>query len=288
MSTGLSSLKASEDALNQGNLSTISTATSRTIGCPICSSLVGANIAKNHSLSWNNSEKKCIVCGKNCGKPALLDLFSGAGGAARGYQRAGFCVLGVDIKPQPHYAGCRFVQADAMTYPLDGFDVIHASPPCQGYSCASIVHRMAGKEYPLLIPEVRERLKLSGLPYVIENVERAPLQGIKLCGTMFDLGVFRHRIFESNILLFQPDHPYHSGSIGDGKYFSVAGGAGRWKSWGKVHRDISKGTADQWREAMRIDWMTRNEIKESVPPAYTEFIGKQLMEYLNLNLKEGV
>lgn len=209
----------------------------------------------------------------------LLDLFCGAGGCSMGYHRAGFDVVGVDINPQKNYP-FEFHQADAMTFPLEGFDVIHASPPCQGYSCASIVHRNAGKVYPLLIPEVRRRLVESETPYVIENVERAPVSGIKLCGTMFNLGVFRHRIFESNILLLQPRHKPHNGRIGDGKYFSVAGGAGRWKSWGKVQRDVSKGTAEQWRNAMGIGWMTRNEIKESIPPAYTEFIGRQLMDYL--------
>jgi DNA (cytosine-5)-methyltransferase 1 len=212
-------------------------------------------------------------------KPRLLDIFCGAGGAAMGYYRAGFEVLGVDIKPQKNFP-FEFHQADALTYPLDGFDVVHASPPCQGYSQASIVHRKAGKIYPLLITDVRDRLRASGLPYVIENVERAPINGIKLCGIMFGLGVFRHRIFESNILLFQPEHPPHDGKIGDGKYFSVAGGSGRWKSWGSVYRDISKGTAEQWRQAMGIDWMTRNEIKDSIPPAYTEWIGIQLMDYL--------
>lgn len=196
-----------------------------------------------------------------------------------GYYLAGFRVVGIDIANQPHYP-FEFHQADAMTYPLEGFDVIHASPPCQGYSCASVAHRKAGKEYPLLIPAVRDRLKRLGKPFVIENVERSPIDGIKLCGTMFGLGVFRHRLFESNVLLFCPDHPYHDGFIGDGKYFSVAGGAGRWKSWGKVFRDVSKGTADQWRKAMGIEWMTRNEIKESIPPAYTEWIGRQLMEAL--------
>lgn len=213
-------------------------------------------------------------------KPRLLDLFCGAGGAAMGYHRAGFEVVGVDIKPQPHYP-FEFHQADAMTYPLEGVDVIHASPPCQGYSCASVVHRNAGKVYPLLIGEVREKLKKSGLPYVIENVERSPLiNAVKLCGTMFNLGVFRHRLFESNIFMLSPGSCFHDEKIGEGKYFSVAGGAGRWKSWGTVHRNISKGTADQWRAAMGIDWMTRNEVKDAIPPAYTEWIGRQLIEVL--------
>ncbi len=295
MSTGLSSLKASEDALNQGNLSTISTATSRTIGCPICSSLVGANIAKNHLLSWNNSEKKCIVCGKNCGKPALLDLFSGAGGAARGYQRAGFCVLGVDIKPQPHYAGCRFVQADAMTYPLDGFDVIHASPPCQAFTALKTMPN--AKEHKSLIEETRQRLKETGKPYIMENVIGSPLiPSVILCGTMFGLGtgnadLWRHRIFETNfhIGLVQPcNHGLRSRVIG------VYGGHGRDRrrtkpltcgvygnAGGKSNRDgTQQFTTSERAEAMGIDWMTGTELSQAIPPAYTEWIGRQLMEYL--------
>lgn len=217
---------------------------------------------------------------KNIKTPRLLDLFCGAGGAATGYSRAGFEVVGVDIKPQKHFP-FEFCCADAMTYPLDGFDVIHASPPCQGYSVASVSHRKAGKCYPLLINDVRKRLKDSGKPFVIENVERAPLIApVKLCGTMFNLGVFRHRLFESNIFMLSPGSCLHDQKIGEGKYFSVAGGAGRWKSWGKVYRNISKGSADQWKVAMGIDWMTRNEIKDAIPPAYTEFIGKQILNYI--------
>ena len=199
-----------------------------------------------------------------------------------GYRRAGFEVVGVDIKPQRHYP-FEFHQADALEYVAEHgqeFDVIHASPPCQGYSVASHVHRDAGKKYPLLIEAVREALVRTRRPWVIENVKGAPLCGITLCGTMFGLGVFRHRLFESSEILLQPDHIAHDGKIGDGTYFSVAGGAGRWKSWGTVQRNISKGTVKEWRKAMSIDWMTRNEIKEAIPPAYAEFIGKQLMRHL--------
>src|SRR3972149_6341276 len=127
-------------------------------------------------------------------KPSLLDLFCGAGGAARGYQRAGFYVVGVDIKPQPHYCGDEFYRADALTYPLDGFDAIHASPPCQRYSwCALQKYRI---NHPDLIGAVRYELVKSGKPYIIENVAGARkllLNPIKLCGTMFDLPIWRHR-----------------------------------------------------------------------------------------------
>jgi len=195
-----------------------------------------------------------------------------------GYSRAGFYVVGVDINKQPHYCGDEFHQADAMTYSLDGFDVIHASPPCTGFSVASIVHRNKGKEYPDLLTPIRIRLKQSGAIYIIENVPGATIDPIlTLCGLMFGLKVFRHRHFECSEMIMSIEHPSHSGKrIGEG-YFSVAGGAGRWKTWGTVKRNISKGTADEWRNAMGISWMTRNEIKLAIPPAYTEWIGKQLI-----------
>jgi DNA (cytosine-5)-methyltransferase 1 len=104
-------------------------------------------------------------------------------------------------------------------------------------------------------------------------------QNLKQCGTMFRLGVFRHRLFESNVFMMSPGRCIHDGKIGDGQYFSVAGGAGRWKSWGQVKRDVSKGTADQWRHAMGIDWMTRNEIREAIPPAYPESIHASLCKF---------
>ena len=115
-------------------------------------------------------------------RPRLLDLFCGAGGAAMGYHRAGFEVVGVDINPQPHYP-FEFHQADAMTYPLEGFDVIHASPECQEYS---ITRSLKTHIFSACLPEVRIMLKLSGLPYVIENVPGAPMENyLILCGTMF-------------------------------------------------------------------------------------------------------
>jgi len=213
-------------------------------------------------------------------KPKLLDLFCGAGGAAMGYHRTGFEVVGVDINPQPHYP-FEFHQADALTYPLDGFDVIHASPPCQKWSKASSVHRNNGKIYPDCLSPIREKFYRRGGFWIIENVIHAPMQStIQLCGLMFGLKVFRHRNFEISHLIFQPTHLSHKGKrIGEG-YYSIAGGAGRWKSWGTVHRNVSKGTAAEWRDAMGIDWMTRKELTQSIPPDYTEYIGKQLMDYL--------
>jgi DNA (cytosine-5)-methyltransferase 1 len=148
-------------------------------------------------------------------RPRLLDLFCGAGGAAVGYHRPGFDVVGVDIKPQSNYP-FEFHQADALEFPLEGFNAIHASPPCQGYSQLAAMH--PGREYPLLIEPTRELLLSTGLPYVIENVEGAPLPrhpqldgtwGFWLCGSMFGLGVTRgflrrHRLFETNFPVVQP------------------------------------------------------------------------------------
>lgn len=214
-------------------------------------------------------------------KPKLLDLFCGAGGCSMGYQRAGFDVTGVDIAPQPHYP-FEFHQADALTFPLEGFDAIHASPPCQAWSVASELHRRAGKKYQDCLTPIRERLRSRGGIWVIENVPRAPIQpyAIQLCGLMFGLKVFRHRLFQLSHLIPPPLHPSHVGlRVGDG-YFSVAGSGGRWKSWGTVHRNVSKGTREEWRAAMGIPWMTRHELTQSIPPAYTEYIGKWLIEFI--------
>jgi DNA (cytosine-5)-methyltransferase 1 len=214
----------------------------------------------------------------------LLDLFCGAGGAAMGYHRAGLEVVGVDIKFQKHYP-FEFHKADAFQYLWDHwveFDAIHASPPCQAFTLANYRARKLGKKYDNMIADCRRLLcNISRIPWIIENVPQAPLIGaVTLCGTMFGLGVFRHRKFEANFQLNAPAHTKHTGKVGDGKYFSVAGGAGRWKSWGTVKRNITKGTIADWRSAMGIDWMTGKEITQAIPPAYTEWIGKQLIAYL--------
>lgn len=200
----------------------------------------------------------------------MLDLFSGAGGAAMGYVEAGFEVVGVDIKPQPRYP-FEFHQADALSFPLNGFDVIHASPPCQEYSSTARLRDAQGKKgttLPLLEP-VRVMLARSGLPYVIENVPRAPLIApVWLCGTMFGLGVERpegwrplrrHRGFESNAPLIAPLDPHRSMGRPLGVY-------------GSMKDDIPQGgqTVQSVEEAQRImgiDWMSRwDELKESIPP----------------------
>lgn len=204
-------------------------------------------------------------------KPVLLDLFCGAGGAAKGYQRAGFYVVGVDINPQPRYCGDEFHQADALTFPLDGFDAVHASPVCKAYTRAKKIHGHK-EHYPTdQIETIRGRLKDRRIHYVIENVVGAPLLcPFTLCGTMFGLKVFRHRHFEASFLVGPIRHNRHAGTTNShrgmgkgGEYVCVAG-----------HNFLMS----EAKAAMGIDWMTQAEISQAIPPAYTEFIGRYLME----------
>jgi DNA (cytosine-5)-methyltransferase 1 len=199
--------------------------------------------------------------------PKLLDLFCGAGGAGMGYHLAGLDVVGVDINPQPDYP-FKFHQDDAVEFVKNYghmFDVIHASPPCQKWSKMSNCRPGLADEYPALIEPTREALTNLGIPWVIENVEGSPLKDpIMLCGQMFGRELYRHRLFESSFYLPQPDHPEHvipasrAGHWGPGTIMSVAGHVA------PVRRA---------REVMGIDWMTRDELGEAIPPAYTRFVG---------------
>jgi DNA (cytosine-5)-methyltransferase 1 len=197
-------------------------------------------------------------------KPRLLDLFCGAGGAAMGYHRAGFEVVGVDIAAQKHYP-FEFHQGDAMTWPLEGYDTIHASPPRQAFTAARVIH---GRQHPDLLTPTRKRLQDWGGPWVIENVPGAPMRpDVVLCGSMFrPLRIRRHRWFESNMVeLFALRPPCQH----DPSDVSVFGHGGH----------VYHGVAD-WRDAMGIPWMTRDELAQAIPPAYTEFIGAQLLAAL--------
>lgn len=214
--------------------------------------------------------------------PRLLDLFCCAGGAAMGYSRAGFEVVGVDIDPQPKYP-FEFIQGDALALDagfLAGFDAIHASPPCQSYS--DLAKRNGnGHMWPRLIEPVRKMLIATGLPYIIENVEGAPLvDPVVLCGTMFpQLRVIRHRLFETNFALSAPPH---------GKHPLVFTHDRRKRHYGQLDQDRSfvqvtgggNCTIANARDAMGIDWMTKGELNEAIPPAYTEFIGTRLRAVL--------
>jgi DNA (cytosine-5)-methyltransferase 1 len=191
-----------------------------------------------------------------------------------GYHRAGWEVVGVDIEPQPNYP-FEFHQADALEFPLDGFDAIHASPPCQRYTRGAKRFGTTDR-HPDLIAATRERLIEAGVPYVIENVDGAAddlINPMMLCGTMFGLGVIRHRLFETSFLIKQPRHHDHLRRVGDG-YETVTGHAG-----GSSKRDGWKsGGVASWRAAMGIDWMTGDELAQAIPPAYAEYVGRRIPE----------
>ena len=215
-------------------------------------------------------------------KYRILDLFCCAGGAARGYHRAGFEVIGVDLSPQPNYP-FEFIQADAMKLApefLATFDALHGSPPCQSYSDLAKRNRN-GHKWPRLIEPVREMFIRSGLPYVIENVEGAPLiNPVVLCGTMFPgLRVLRHRLFEANFLMAQPPDKKHPKVHTFDKRKSHYGKTNEWSDFVQVTGGGNCSVAAA-RAAMGIDWMTKNELNEAIPPAYTEFVGKQLLLHL--------
>lgn len=231
-------------------------------------------------------------------RPRLLDLFCCQGGAAVGYHRAGFDVVGVDITPQPRYP-FEFHQADALAMVQDRlqgcwhesyhksslpgmlpaclghFDAIHASPPCQHSAAITKgTNRHRQHLHPNLYPATKAILEASGLPYVIENPDARP--DAVLCGEMFGLGVLRHRRFESNVPITAPQDPPHRGRVRgwrhgvyyDGPYVAVYGSGG------------GKASLAEAGAAMGIDWMDYGGLRESIPPAFTEFIGEQLLAHL--------
>lgn len=217
-------------------------------------------------------------------KHALLDIGCRQGGATRGYQRAGFYVIGIDVEPQPRYIGDHFIQADGIDV-LTGMlqrghrvlwlaglggvviDAVHTSWPCQGYSNT---HRIRKNNHPRLIEEGRELLDKIGVPYVQENVEGAPLLSpITLCGAMFGLRTYRHRLFEANFPLTAPEHPAHAlrqvkmgRPVQEGDFYQAVG---------------NFSNVDYARKDMSVSWMTREGIRECIPPAYAEWTGRQML-----------
>lgn len=200
-----------------------------------------------------------------------------------GYHRAGFDVLGVDIKPQPHYP-FEFVQHDALILlqsldPGDHFAAIHASPPCQAFTQSALSWRRLGKKYPDLLTPSRPLLEATGLPWVIENTPGAPMRAdYVLCGCMFDLRVSgmelrRERWFETS----WNGHQFTGPCQHYGPAISVVGhGTPSW-----VRKKLGRNpTIAEYRAAMGIDWMNRDELSQAIPPAYTEWIGRQLLEHL--------
>ena len=200
----------------------------------------------------------------------VLDLFSGAGGAGYGYHLAGYEVTGVDIRPQPNYP-FEFHQADALTYPLDGFDLIHASPPCQDYSATKVLNATS---HPRLIEPVRARLRASGIPYVIENVGRAPLLlPAELCGCMFPElrgQLYEPRLFEASFVIPQPPHHPHLWPVTK-------------MGWPPQPGECMQTTGNfsgvaEARKRMGISWMTRDELAQAIPPSYTRHVGLAAIE----------
>lgn len=224
-------------------------------------------------------------------RPVLVDVCCGVGGATKGYQRAGFRVIGIDVVPQPRYCGDEFLQMDVADLTPEFFRKVravaaHGSPPCQA-SCALTKGTNQGREYVQLIPYTRMLFAATGLPTVIENVQGADVRrDLTLCGDQFDLAVIRHRYFELGRWSMRDpyrDHPrggpfrghkgrvagYRHGEWFEGPYFAVYGDGG------------GKGSVPQWQQAMDIDWTdVRLEIAEAIPPAYAEFVGTGLMDHL--------
>ncbi|WP_431907278.1 DNA methylase [Amycolatopsis thermoflava] len=217
-------------------------------------------------------------------RPRLLDLYCCAGGAAVGYHRAGFEVVGVDIAPQPNYP-FEFHQADAIDFVTahgHEFDAVHASAPCQTHCTLTKGNRARPgwrDSHPDLVAPTREALIHTGRPFVMENVPTAPLRrDVVLCGEMFDLAVIRHRVFElGGWTTTPPAHRKHRGRVAgmrhgqwfEGPYFAVYGEGG------------GKGTIAQWQQAMGITWTgVRRELAEAIPPAYTHWIGTRLQYHI--------
>lgn len=206
-------------------------------------------------------------------RPRLLDLGCCQGGASRGYVDAGFDVTGVDLVDQPRYP-YRFIKADAVEYLAEHgleYDAVHVSMPCQGYSDTQRLH---GKQWPRLIAPMR--LILLGMQHpcwVMENVAAAPLVNpIELCGAMFNLRTYRHRLFESNVPLTAPRHPMHirrQTKMGrrpvKGEFMHIVG---------------NFSGVDEGREAMGARWMSRDGLREAIPPAYAEWVGRQIVTHI--------
>ena len=219
-------------------------------------------------------------------KSRLLDLFCGAGGASMGYAMAGFDVTGIDLKHGKRYP-FTYIKGNVLDYLntefLRQFDVIAASPPCQTFSATKHLRNAQGKSTNKvnMIPEVRDALIASGVPYVIENVPNAPLiKPVQLCGSAFGLKVRRHRLFESNLDITGTfcDHKNQGKPIG---------------IYGSMRDEIPNGghtakTMPEANAAMEIDWMIWGELVESIPPAYTHYLGKQISDIIHSPYREIV
>ena len=206
-------------------------------------------------------------------RPRLLDLFCGAGGAAMGYHHAGFDVVGVDIKPQPRYP-FEFVQADAMTYPLDGFDAVHASPPCQDHSTLSFMGEKHGTGW--MLAATLERLTAQNRPWAVENVPGASAAGAYvLCGKAFGLAPLkRHRLFWTSVPMLVPQctcNPRRDHTVGVYGELSISD-----RIHSRTRRTMRAGV-ETARRLMGCPWMTGPELSQTIPPVYTEHVGGYLL-----------
>jgi DNA (cytosine-5)-methyltransferase 1 len=211
----------------------------------------------------------------------LLDLCCSWGGAGWGYHLAGFSsITGVDNEPQPGYP-FNFIQADALTFPLDGYDAVHASPLCWKWSAYRRRPKLTGKDYPDMIGPIRDRLKAWGGPYIIENVPGAPLVSpVTYCGSSFGLDIRRHRLLEAGgggLMLTAPpcDHAWQT------PRFPCA--TNRVNLRRTVEIGVYRIPIAVQQKAMGIDWMPLGKLSQAIPPAYTEHAGRQLLAYLNRN-----
>lgn len=206
----------------------------------------------------------------------LLELYCGAGGAGTGYARAGWEVTGVDIYPQEHYP-YPFIQADALAFPLDGYDAIHASPPCQHWTMYRNVRKDIRTRYEDLVAPTRERLEASGVPYVIENVPGAPLENpVRLCGTSFGIPVRRHRLFELGRWKLAEIPACDHGRFTERRF---PGSSNRPNGRTVCNIGEYRVPLRVQKECMEVDWpVTLHELSEMVPPCYTRFLGAKLLE----------
>ncbi len=212
-------------------------------------------------------------------RPRALDLFCGAGGVSQGLYDAGFAVVGVDILPQRHYP-FPFIQGDATNPPVDlsAFDFIWASPPCQRWVVGSKFRMKHGANYPDLIDCTRQILKNSKVPFVIENIMRAPIRpDLILHGHMFGLRVIRKRKFEISWPWFKLTPPLPRGLLREG-YICVVGAG---TPSGVREMGIPNASIGDKRMAMGIDWMSALELSQAIPPAYAEFIGRAALKTIN-------
>lgn len=213
----------------------------------------------------------------------MLVYFCCQGGACKGYEDAGFDVTPVDVVPQPkHYTPAKVIVADAISHltqliatgEIGQYAAIAGSPPCQRFTLAQ---RIQKREHPDLIAPFRELCLESGLPYVIENVPGAPLKDpVELCGAMFGLRTYRHRLFESNAPLTAPEHPAHAAPL------VKMGRPLRAGDWYQAVGNFSN--VPYVRADMGVPWMTREGIRECIPPVYAEHIGRQLLTHLDAEL----